>query len=44
MPHPVYAWMSWVQILAPTATEFESLRPALAESLDLVRAKWARRA
>jgi Family of unknown function (DUF6194) len=43
MPHPVYAWMRWVQILAPTADQFESLRPLLAESLELVRAKWKQR-
>jgi hypothetical protein len=43
MPHPVYGWMSWVQILAPTAARFESLSPLLGESLDLVRAKWKRR-
>jgi hypothetical protein len=43
MPHPVYAWMSWVQILAPTVARFESLRPLLAESLELVRAKWKQR-
>ena len=43
MPHPVYAWMRWVQILAPTAAQFESLRPLLAESLELVRARWQRR-
>lgn len=42
MPHPVYGWMSWVQILAPTAAQFESLRP-LAESLELAKAKWKRR-
>lgn len=44
MPHPVYGWMSWVQILSPTAAQFESLRPLLAESLELVMAKWRRRA
>jgi hypothetical protein len=44
MPHPVYGWMSWVQILSPTAAQFDALRPLLAESLDLVRAKWRRRA
>jgi hypothetical protein len=32
-----------VQILAPTADRFETLRPLLAESLDLVRKKWKRR-
>ena len=42
-PHPVYAWMRWVQILAPAADRFETLRPLLAESLDLVRKKWKRR-
>jgi hypothetical protein len=42
MPHPVYAWMSWVQILTPTAARFESLRPLLAESLDFARARWHR--
>jgi hypothetical protein len=44
MPHPVYAWMRWVQILSPTRAAFESLRPHLAESLDLVRGRWKRRA
>jgi hypothetical protein len=43
MPHPVYAWMRWVQILAPTASEFERLRPLLDESLELVRLRWRRR-
>ena len=43
MPHPVDGWMSWVQILAPTEAEFESLEPFLSESLVLVRAKWERR-
>jgi hypothetical protein len=42
-PHPVYAWMRWVQILSPTADRFEALRPLLAESLGLVREKWRRR-
>lgn len=42
-PHPVYAWMRWVQILAPTAARFDALRPLLLESLDLVREKWQRR-
>jgi hypothetical protein len=42
-PHPVYAWMRWVQILSPTAEEFAALRPLLDESLAGVRAKWERR-
>ena len=43
MPHPVYGWMSWVQILAPTASQFAPLRPLLLESLEIARAKWSRR-
>ncbi len=43
MPHPVYAWMRWVQILAPTRDAFESLRPHLDDSFELVKAKWNRR-
>jgi uncharacterized protein DUF6194 len=42
-PHPVYAWMSWVQILSPTAARFASLEPLLAESLELARERWSRR-
>jgi hypothetical protein len=41
--HPVYAWMRWVQILAPTAREFAALRPLLEESLGLVRSRWEQR-
>jgi Family of unknown function (DUF6194) len=43
MPHPVYAWMRWVQILSPTAAELDALRPHLDASLALVRERWKRR-
>jgi Family of unknown function (DUF6194) len=43
MPHPVYAWMSWVQILNPTIDRFDSLQDLLISSLDLAREKWRRR-
>jgi Family of unknown function (DUF6194) len=42
-PHPVYAWMRWVQILTPARRDFVALRPSLEESLGLVRARWQRR-
>jgi hypothetical protein len=42
-PHPIYAWMRWVQILSPTPQQLDALRPAVVESLSLVRAKWQRR-
>jgi hypothetical protein len=43
MPHPVYAWMSWVQVLNPTSERFDSLRDLLTSSVDLARDKWRRR-
>ncbi|HYO61634.1 MAG TPA: DUF6194 family protein [Actinomycetota bacterium] len=43
-PHPVYAWMRWVQILCPTRPAFDSLLPPLEESLASVRARWDARA
>ena len=42
-PHPVYAWMGWVQILSPSRASFERLRSLLAQSLDLARARWHHR-
>jgi hypothetical protein len=32
MPHPIYGWMSWVQILNPSQATFESLMPLIAET------------
>jgi Family of unknown function (DUF6194) len=43
MPHPVYAWMRWVQILSPSRPQYEPLKPLLAESLEAVKAKWTKR-
>jgi hypothetical protein len=43
-PHPVYAWMRWVQILSPSRPQYEALKPLLAESLEVVKAKWTQMA
>jgi Family of unknown function (DUF6194) len=43
MPHPVYAWMSWVQVLNPTTDRLNSLRDLLTSSLELARDRWHRR-
>jgi hypothetical protein len=32
MPHPVYAWMGWAQILCPSSASFEQLQPTMAEA------------
>jgi hypothetical protein len=43
-PHPVYAWMRWVQILSPSRPQYQSLTPLLAESLGVVKATWTQKA
>jgi Family of unknown function (DUF6194) len=42
-PHPIYAWMSWVQVLSPSIDRFESLRPLLDEALVVAKERWQRR-
>jgi hypothetical protein len=42
-PHPVYAWMGWVQILSPTASSYAKIRPLIAEAHRLAVAKFAAR-
>ncbi len=32
MPHPIYAWMSWVQILNPSKPKFEEICGLIAEA------------
>jgi hypothetical protein len=39
-PHPVYAWMGWVQILSPTASSFAEIRPLIEEAHRLAVAKF----
>lgn len=42
MPHPVYAWRRWVQVLSPSRPQYQSLKPLLAASLEVVKAKGAK--
>ncbi|MEL6398838.1 MAG: DUF6194 family protein [Cyanobacteria bacterium J06607_6] len=32
MPHPIYAWMSWAQILCPSDSQFETIFPLIEEA------------
>ena len=32
MPHPIYAWMSWVCILSPSAETFERISPLIEDA------------
>jgi hypothetical protein len=42
-PHPVYAWMRWVQTLSPAWAQYTSLRPLVAASVEAAKAKWRTR-
>ena len=39
-PHPVYAWMGWVQVLSPSAATLTNLEPLFVEAYDAVVAKY----
>ncbi len=43
MPHPVYGWMSWVQILNPSHTNFELLMPKLEVAYSCAQKKFETR-
>ena len=43
LPHPVYAWMRWVQILSPSPESFAAVRSSLNASLESARVKWRSR-
>ena len=43
MPHPIYGWMSWVQILNPSESSFEEIMPLIAAAHQEAVAKFAKR-
>lgn len=43
MPHPVYGWMSWIGILNPSPDTFETLKPLIAEGVELAKVKYAKK-
>ena len=43
LPHPVYAPMSWVCVLNPSAATFQTVRPLLAEAYQLAVSRYAKR-
>jgi hypothetical protein len=40
MPHPVYAWMGWVQVLSPSTETFTGLQSLFAEAYDAAVEKY----
>ncbi|OEH84167.1 hypothetical protein BHU72_12225 [Desulfuribacillus stibiiarsenatis] len=42
MPHPIYAWMSWICVINPSAATFERLKPFMEESYHYALEKYKR--
>ncbi|MFM7140060.1 MAG: DUF6194 family protein, partial [Actinomycetes bacterium] len=40
MPHPIYAWMYWVQILSPKLDIWNTLQDLLTESYQLAKTRF----
>lgn len=40
LPHPVYAWMSWICVLNPSLQTFETLKPLIKESYEYSKEKF----
>lgn len=41
MPHPVYGWMSWISVLNPSESTYESLEPLIVTALASAKRKFA---
>lgn len=39
MPHPVYAWMGWVQVLSPSRRTFAAIQPLLSAAHEAAAKK-----
>ncbi|MDE7095144.1 MAG: hypothetical protein K2O23_01540 [Anaeroplasmataceae bacterium] len=43
LPHPIYAWMSWICVLNPTEDTFERLIPLIQEAYTFAKEKYRKR-
>lgn len=43
IPHPIYAWMSWICCLNPGAETFEQLKPFIQEAYEYAKEKYAKK-
>lgn len=43
MPHPIYAWMNWLQILNPATEKWHSIQHLIDESYELSKTRLANR-
>ena len=43
IPHPVYAWMSWICSLNPSGETFDKLKPLIAEAYEYAKEKYRKK-
>ncbi len=43
LPHPIYAWMSWICVLSPSEQTFEKLKPLIAEGYEHAKEKFLKK-
>lgn len=43
LPHPVYAWISWISVLTPSEETFERLKPLIEEAYEYAKEKYEKR-
>lgn len=43
IPHPVYAWMSWICVLNPSNDAFEKLKPLITEAYEYAKEKYRKK-
>ncbi len=43
IPHPVYAWMSWICCLSPTEKTFNKLKPLIQEAYEYAKEKYKKK-
>ena len=43
IPHPVYAWMSWICVLNPGTDTFEKLKPLITEAYEYAKEKYQKK-
>lgn len=43
IPHPVYAWMSWICVLNPSSETFEALKPLINEAYEYAKEKYKKK-
>lgn len=43
MPHPIYAWMGWINILNPSEQTFEKIKPLIQEAYEFSQEKFCKK-